>query len=53
VDHNDGTATLRLADYCLARIRACPLDLPCLNNLLLSLRLSQTRRLILARLRSR
>jgi hypothetical protein len=44
VDHRDGTASLRLADYSLGRIRASSFDLPSLNNLLLGLRLWQARR---------
>lgn len=44
VDHEDGTASVRLDDYRLARIHTMPFDLPSLNQLLLQLRLWQTRR---------
>ncbi len=49
VDQRDGTALLRLANFSLARIRTCPLDLPSLNNLVQELRLWQMRRAVLAR----
>ena len=44
VDQDDGTASVRLDDYRLARIQTMPFDLPSLNQLLLQLRLWQTRR---------
>jgi hypothetical protein len=51
VGGRDDVASLRLADYMLARIRACPFDLPHLNNLLHALRLWQARRAAYARWR--
>ena len=53
VDHEDGTASLRLDDYRLARIQAMPFDLPSLNQLLLQLRLWQARRRFYRHLRAR
>lgn len=44
VDHEDGTASVRLDDYGLARIQTLPLDVPSLNHLLLQLRHWQMRR---------
>jgi hypothetical protein len=44
VEHDDGTATVRLDNYRLARIQTVPFDLPSLNQLLLQLRLWQMRR---------
>lgn len=44
VDHEDGTSSVRLDNYPLARIQTVPLDLPSLNQLLLQLRYSQMRR---------
>lgn len=44
VDHEDGTSSVRLDDYRLARIQTVPFDLPSLNQLLLQLRLWQVRR---------
>jgi hypothetical protein len=45
VDHQDGTASVRLEDYRLAWIELLPFDVPSLNRLLLQLRQSQARRL--------
>jgi hypothetical protein len=53
VDHEDGTASVRLDDYRLARIQTVPFDLPSLNQLLLQLRQWQTRRRFYRQLRSR
>lgn len=53
VDHKDGSASLRLDDYRLARIQTLPFDLPSLNQLLLQLRLWQTRRRFYRQLRAR
>lgn len=53
VDHEDGTASVRLDDYGLARIQAMPFDLPSLNQLWSQLRLWQTRRRYYQRLRAR
>ncbi len=44
VGHEDGTASVRLDDYRLARIRTLPFDLPSLNQLWLQLRQWQMRR---------
>jgi hypothetical protein len=44
VDHEDGTASVRLDNYRLAHIEAMPFELPSLNQLLLRLRLWQIRR---------
>lgn len=44
VDHRDGTASLRLDNYRLARINMVSFDLPSLNHLLLQLRYWQMRR---------
>jgi hypothetical protein len=53
VDHEDGTASVRLDNYRLARIHTMPFDLPSLNQLLLQLRLWQTRRHFYRQLRRR
>ena len=53
VDHEDGTASVRLDNYRLARIQAMPFDLPSLNQLLLQLRLWQARRQFYRQLRRR
>jgi hypothetical protein len=53
VDHEDGTASVRLDNYRLARIHTMPFDLPSLNQLLLQLRLWQTRRHFYRQLRIR
>ncbi|HZV07421.1 MAG TPA: hypothetical protein VE999_20220 [Gemmataceae bacterium] len=53
VDHEDGTASVRLDNYRLARIQTMPFDLPSLNQLLLQLRLWQTRRQFYRQLRRR
>jgi hypothetical protein len=52
VDHADGTASLRLDNYRLARIQAMPFDLPSLNQLLLQLRQWQIRRRFYEKLRA-
>ncbi|MHB1422647.1 MAG: hypothetical protein ACYC3I_05520 [Gemmataceae bacterium] len=44
VDHEDGTASVRLDNYRLARIDAVPLDLPSFNQLWTQLRQWQIRR---------
>jgi hypothetical protein len=44
VEHEDGSASVRLDNYRLARIQTVPFDLPSLNQLLLQLRLWQMRR---------
>jgi hypothetical protein len=49
VDHRDGTASLRLDNYPLVRLRALCFDLPVLNHFLLQLRQWQARRVILRR----
>lgn len=53
VHDEDGTASLRLDDYRLARIDTMPFDLPCLNQLLLQLRQWQIRRRFFHQLRAR
>jgi hypothetical protein len=53
VDHADGTASVRLDNYRLARIQTVPFDLPSLNQLLLQLRQWQIRRRFYQQLRSR
>jgi hypothetical protein len=53
VDHQDGTATIRLDNYRLARIPTSPLDVPSLNNLFLQLRQWQIRRRLYRQLRAR
>jgi hypothetical protein len=53
VDHKDGTASVRLDNYRLARIQTLPFDLPSLNQLLLQLRQWQIRRRFYNQLRSR
>jgi hypothetical protein len=52
VDQQDGTATVRLDNYRLTRIRALPFDLPSLNFLLLQLRQCQMRRRFYRQLRA-
>jgi hypothetical protein len=53
VDHADGTASVRLDNYRLARIQTMPFDLPSLNQLLLQLRQWQIRRRFYQQLRIR
>lgn len=53
VDQQDGTITLRLDNYRLARIHASPFDVPALNQLLLQLRQGQMRRQLYQQLRIR
>jgi hypothetical protein len=53
VDHADGTASVRLDNYRLARIQTMPFDLPSLNQLFLQLRQWQVRRRYFDRLRAR
>jgi hypothetical protein len=53
VDHADGTASVRLDNYRLARIQTMPFDLPSLNQLLLQLRQWQIRRRFYQLLRRR
>lgn len=53
VDQRDGTASLRLDDYRLARIQTSPFDLPSLNQTLLQLRQWQMRRRLYRQLRAR
>ena len=53
VDQQDGTASLRLDDYRLARIQTSPFDLPSLNQTLLQLRQWQVRRRLYRQLRAR
>jgi len=53
VEHEDGTASVRLDDYRLARIQTGPFDLPSLNQLLLQLRQWQTRRRFYRQMRVR
>ena len=48
VDHRDGTASVRLDNYRLARIHTLPFDLPSLNHLWMQLRQWQMRRRQLA-----
>lgn len=52
VDHADGTASVRLDNYRLARIQTMSFDLPSLNQLLLQLRQWQIRRRYFHRLRA-
>jgi len=52
VDQQDGTASLRLDNYRLARIQTLPFDLPSLNRLLLQLRQCQMRRRLQRQLRA-
>jgi hypothetical protein len=49
VDHEDGTASLRLDNYPLVEFGALPLDLPSLNRTLLQLRTWQARKAVLRR----
>jgi hypothetical protein len=51
LDHRDGTASLLLNNFRLARLAALSLDLPGLNRLLSELRLWQARRQTLRRAR--
>ena len=44
VGHQDGTASVKLDDYRLARIQSLPIDLPSLNCLWMQLRQCQMRR---------
>ncbi len=53
VDHADGSASVRLDNYRLARIQTLPFDLPSLNQLLLQLRQWQIRRRFYQELRRR
>jgi len=53
VDHQDGTASVRLDNYRLVRIQTGPFDVPCLNHLLLQLRDSRIRRRLYCQLRAR
>jgi len=53
VEHEDGTASVQLNNYCLAGIRTLSLDVPSLNSLLLQLRQAQMRRLLYRQLRAR
>ena len=53
VAHEDGTASVRLDDYGLARIQTLPFDVPSLNQLLLQLRTWQMRRRLARRRRAR
>jgi hypothetical protein len=53
VDHQDGTATVRLDNYRLTRIHTMSFDVPSLNCLLLQLRQWQMRRRLYKYLRSR
>jgi len=53
VDHADGTASVRLDNFRLARIQTMPFDLPSLNQLLLQLRQWQVRRRYFHQLRIR
>jgi hypothetical protein len=53
VDHQDGTASVRLDNYRLVRIQTVPFDVPCLNHLLLELRQSQMRRRLFRQFRAR
>lgn len=53
VDHEDGTASVCLDNYRLARIQTMPFDLPSLNQLLLQLRQWQIRRRFYCQLRAR
>jgi hypothetical protein len=52
VDQLDGTATIRLDNYRLARIQTLPFDVPSLNRLFLQLRQCQTRRRLRRQLRA-
>jgi hypothetical protein len=44
VDHRDGTSSVKLDDYRLARIQTLSFDLPSLNRLWMQLRQCQMRR---------
>jgi hypothetical protein len=52
VDQLDGTASLRLDNYRLARIQTLPFDVPSLNHLLFQLRQWQMRRCLARRRRT-
>jgi hypothetical protein len=53
VAHEDGSASVQLDDYGLARIQTLPFDVPSLNHLLLQLRQWQMRRRLYRKLRAR
>jgi hypothetical protein len=53
VDHKDGTASVRLDNYRLARIQTMPFDLPSLNQLWMQLRQWQVRRCYYRRLHTK
>jgi len=53
VDQADGTASVRLDNFRLARIQTMPFDLPSFNQLLLQLRQWQIRRRFYQQLRDR
>ncbi len=53
VDHQDGSASVRLDDYRLARIETLAVDVPSLNQLLLQLRQWQMRRRLYCQMRAR
>lgn len=53
VDHKDGSASVRLDNYRVARIQTMPFDLPSLNQLVLQLRQWQVRRRFYHQLRAR
>ncbi|HEY7315424.1 MAG TPA: hypothetical protein VH643_39205 [Gemmataceae bacterium] len=53
LDQQDGTASLRLDNYRLARIPTSPFDLPSLNSLFLQLRQWQMRQRLYRQLRAR
>jgi hypothetical protein len=52
VDHQDGTSSVKLDNYRLARIQTLPFDLPSLNRLWLQLRQCQMRRRLISKMRS-
>ena len=52
VDQQDGTATVRLDNYRLARIESLSFDVPSLNRLFLQLRQCQMRRRLYRQLRA-
>ncbi|HEY7428384.1 MAG TPA: hypothetical protein VH682_29395 [Gemmataceae bacterium] len=52
VDQQDGTATVRLDNYRLARIQTLSFDVPSLNRLLQQLRQCQMRRRLQRQLRA-
>ena len=53
VDQEDGSASVRLDNYPLARIQTVPFDTPSLNRLFLELRQWQIRRRLFRQLRAR